>query len=39
MVALYNKTTQLHYSEFYAFGNHQVYIYFVYVFLKSVTVY
>ena len=33
MVGLNNKTTQVHYSEFHAFCNHQVYIYFIYVFL------
>ena len=33
MVALNKKTTQVHYSEFHAFCNHQVYIYFIYVFL------
>ena len=36
MVGLNNKT-QVHYFVFHAFGNHQVYMYFIYVFLKSVT--
>ena len=36
MVGLNNKTTPVHYSEFNEFCNHQVYIYFTYVFLKSV---
>ena len=36
MVGLSNKTTQVYYSEFHAFCNHQVHIYFIYVFLKSV---
>ena len=35
MVGLNNKATQVHYSEFHAFGNHQVYIYFIYIFLKE----
>ena len=35
MVGLNNKTTQVHYSEFLAFGKHDVYIYFLYVFLKE----
>ena len=35
MVGLNNKTTQVHYSEFHAFGNHQVYLYFIYFSLKE----
>ena len=35
MVELNSKTTQVHYSEFRAFSNHQVYIYFIYVFLEK----
>ena len=35
MVGLNNKTTQVHYSEFHAVCNHQVYIYFIYVFLEG----
>ena len=35
LVKLNNKTTQVHYSEFHAFGKHQVYIYFIYFFLKE----
>ena len=37
MDELNNKTTEVHYSEFHSFGNHHVYIYFMYVFPKSVT--
>ena len=32
---LNSKTTQVHYSAFHAFGNQQVYIYFIYFFLKE----
>ena len=35
MVRLNNKTTQVHYSEFHAFDNHQVYIYFINFFQKE----
>ena len=35
MVGLTNKITQVHYSEFNAFCNHQVYIYIIYVFLNE----
>ena len=38
MVGLNNKTTQVHHSEFHAFGNHQANIYSIYVFFKSVTI-
>ena len=37
LVGLNNKTTQAHYSEFHSFDNHQMYIYFIYFFLKPVT--
>ena len=32
-----SNSSQVHYSEFHAFDNHQAYIYFIYFFLKSVT--
>ena len=35
MVGLNTKTTQVHYSEFHAFGNYQVYIYFIYFLVKE----
>ena len=35
MARLNNKTTQVQYSEFHAFCNHQVYIYFIYIFLEE----
>ena len=35
MVGLNNKTTQVNDSEFDAFCNHQVYTYFIYVFLEE----
>ena len=35
MVGLNRKTTQVHYSEFHAFCNHQVHIYVIYVFLEE----
>ena len=35
MVRLNNKTTQVYYSEFHVFDNHQVYIYFIHFYLKE----
>ena len=35
LLELNNKTTQVHYSESHAFGNHQLYRYFIYFFLKE----